>query len=138
MNTKIFVNLPVKNLERSKDFFSNLGYNFDAQFTDEKAACLVIDENINAMLLTEDFFKSFTKKEITDTEKASEAIVALSVDRRENVDAIVNKALAAGASTTNGKQDLGFMYSWGFNDLDGHMWEYFYMDPAHVQAGNNK
>ncbi|QHT67644.1 VOC family protein [Rhodocytophaga rosea] len=133
MATKIFVNLPVKNLNRSVEFFTKLGYRFNPQFTDEKATCMIVGEDIFVMLLVEPYFKSFTKKDIPDTSKSSEVIIALSSDSKEQVDELVNKAIAAGATTPNAKQDQGFMYSWGFQDLDGHLWETMYMDPSAIQ-----
>jgi uncharacterized protein len=133
MATKIFVNLPVKNLSRSVEFFTKLGYTFNPQFTDENATCMIVGEDIFVMLLVEPFFKSFTKKDIADTSKSSEVIIALSSDSKEKVDELVNKAVAAGATTPNEKQDQGFMYSWGFQDLDGHLWETIYMDPNAIQ-----
>jgi uncharacterized protein len=132
MATKIFVNLPVKNLSRSVEFFTKLGYTFNPQFTDENATCMIVGEDIFVMLV-EPFFKSFTKKDIADTSKSSEVIIALSSDSKEKVDELVNKAVAAGATTPNEKQDQGFMYSWGFQDLDGHLWETIYMDPNAIQ-----
>jgi len=133
MATKIFVNLPVKNLQKSMDFFSQLGYTFNAQFTDEKAACMVISEDIYTMLLLEPFFKTFTAKDIADAHKSSEVLIALSTDSRDNVDAMVNKAVAAGATETQQPQDHGFMYSRSFNDLDGHIWEILWMDESAVE-----
>lgn len=133
MSTKIFVNLPVKDLTKSIDFFTALGYSTNPQFTDENAACVVIDEHIYTMLLTEPFFKNFTKKQIVDAKGATEAIVALSSDSREEVDTLVDKALSAGGQVANEPQDMGFMYSRSFSDPDGHIWEVIYMDPAHVQ-----
>jgi hypothetical protein len=133
MATKIFVNLPVKDLNRSIEFFTKLGYSFNPQFTDETATCMVISEDIYAMLLTEAKFKSFIKKEIADASKTSEVILALSADSKEAVDELVNKAVEAGGTTPNEKQIYeGFMYGWGFQDLDGHLWEVFWMDPAAV------
>lgn len=134
MATKIFVNLPVKDLQRSMDFFTKLGYSFNPQFTDERAACLVISEDIFAMLLTQPFFTSFTKKEINDTSKSAQVIIALSSDSRAAVDELVGKAVAAGGTTPKAAQDHGFMYSHGFEDLDGHIWETVYMDPNYVQG----
>jgi uncharacterized protein len=131
--TQVFINLPVKDLERSKEFFIKLGYSFNPQFTDQNAACLVISDEIYAMLLVHDFFKGFTKKEIADTSRTAEAIIALSTDSRKKVDELVNKAVKAGAEPTD-PVDHGFMYQWGFQDLDGHLWEIFYMDPAHIQS----
>src|ERR1044071_5963779 len=114
MATKMFVNLPVKDLKKSIEFFTKLGYTFNPQFTDENATCMIISENIYAMLLVEKFFKTFTKKEIADATKTAEAIIALSADSKEQVDDLVRKALAAGATTPQLKQDQGFMYSHGF------------------------
>jgi len=134
MATKIFVNLPVKDLDKSKEFFSKLGYTFNAQFTDEKAACMVISEDIYAMLLTEPFFKTFTDKDITDTSKSTEVLICLSADSREQVDEMYDKAVAAGAKTPRDKNDMGFMYNISFEDLDGHTWEIMWMDPAAIQG----
>jgi hypothetical protein len=134
MATQIFVNLPVKDLKKSMDFFTKLGYSFNAQFTDDKAACMVISESIFAMLLTEPFFKSFTNKEINDTSKSAQVIVCLSSDSRAAVDDLVSKAVAAGGTTPKAAQDHGFMYSHGFEDLDGHIWETVYMDPSAIQG----
>lgn len=135
MATKIFVNLPVKDLNQSVEFFAKLGFTFNPQFTDEKAACLIVGEDIFVMLLVEKFFQSFIKKEISDTTKSTEVIIALSADSREQVDELVNKAFAAGATVHNDKQDQGFMYGWGFQDLDGHLWETMYMDPSALHQG---
>jgi len=132
MVTQIFVNLPVKNLNKSIEFFTSLGFTFDPQFTDENATCMIIGENIFAMLLVEKFFISFTKKEIPDSAKSAEVILALSTDSRENVDEMVRKAIRAGGSAPNDKQDHGWMYSHGFQDIDGHLWEVLYMDPAGI------
>ncbi len=132
MSTKIFVNLPVKDLNKSVDFFTKLGYTFNPQFTDEKATCMIISDDIFVMLLVETFFKSFIKKEIADATKSAESIICLSADSKEKVDEMVSKAVAAGATTPNEKQDQGFMYSHGFQDLDGHLWEIMWMDPASI------
>ncbi len=133
MPTNIFVNLPVKDLEKSKAFFMHLGYSFNPQFTDENAACLVISDTIYAMLLTEPFFKNFTKKEIVDAKKSTEVLVCLSTESRAQVDQIVAKAVDAGGRIYNEPQDHGFMYGHSFEDLDGHQWEYVYMEPSHIQ-----
>jgi uncharacterized protein len=133
MATKIFVNLPVKDLDKSKEFFTKLGYSFNAQFTDENAACLVIAEDIYAMLLTEPFFKGFTKKEIADSSKSTEVLLALSTDSKQEVDELVQKAVAAGARESSDPQDQGFMYTRTFDDLDGHTWEIIWMDPSAIQ-----
>ncbi|WP_298735770.1 VOC family protein [uncultured Chitinophaga sp.] len=134
MPTKIFVNLPVKDLKRSMEFFSRLGYSFNEQFTDEKAASMVISDDIYVMLLTEPFFTSFTGREINDTSKSAQVIICLSSDSRAAVDELVSKAVAAGAVTPRAAQDHGFMYSHGFEDLDGHIWETVYMDPSYIQG----
>ncbi len=133
MSTKIFVNLPVKDLGKSIDFFTELGFSFDPQFTDENAGCLVISDDIYAMLLVESFFKSFTKKEVVDATKSTEAITCLGVDSREQVDELVDKAFAAGGSPSNDTMDYGFMYGRSFQDPDGHLWEVMYMDPTAAQ-----
>ncbi len=124
----IFVNLPVKDLNKSKEFFAQVGFTFNPQFTDENATCMVIHDNIFAMLQVEDYFKSFTKKEIPNKENSSEVIVALSVESREQVDHYVNNAFAAGGKHSKEPKDHGFMYEWGFEDLDGHLWEFIWMD----------
>jgi predicted lactoylglutathione lyase len=133
MRTKIFVNLPVKDLKKSMSFFKTLGYGFNEQFTDETAACMVITEDIYAMLLTEAKFKDFTGKPIADATKVTEVLTALSVESRARVDAIVDTALKAGATEAREAMDYGFMYGRSFNDLDGHIWEIIYMDPSHLQ-----
>lgn len=112
------------------EFFGKVGFEFNPHFTDENAACMVISDSIFVMLLVEPFFNTFTKKEIADTTKSSEVIVALSADSREQVDEIVNKALAAGGKAPNEPMDQGFMYGWSFQDLDGHLWEFMYMDES--------
>ncbi len=128
MATQIFVNLPVKDLKRSVEFFSRLDYTFDPAFTDENATCMIVGERIFVMLLVEPFFKSFSRKEICDTRKSSEVIVCLSADSRAAVDALVGKAVAAGAQVPNEARDFGFMYQHGFQDLDGHLWEVIHME----------
>jgi len=133
--TKIFVNLPVKSLKRSVEFFTNLGFSFNPQFTDDTATCMIVSEDIFVMLLTEAKFKTFTPKEICDTTKSTEVLVCLSIESRENVDAMVRKAVAAGGTTYNEPQDHGFMYGHGFQDLDGHIWELVYMEASAVQHG---
>jgi len=133
MSTKIFVNLPVKDLKKSMEFFTRLGFSFNPQFTDENAACLVFSESIYAMLLTEKFFKTFVTKEIADTNKTTEVINALFLDSRKAVDELVDKAMQAGAKKYRDPDEMDFMYSRSFSDLDGHLWEVGYMDPNHVQ-----
>ena len=132
MNTKIFVNLPVKNLDATKEFFGKLGFTFNAQFSDETAVCMIVNEHIYSMLITEAKFKTFTPKAICDATKATEVLIALSCETRALVDEMVSKALAAGGTTYKEPKDHGFMYEHGFQDLDGHIWELFYMDPAAV------
>jgi uncharacterized protein len=134
MATKIFVNLPVKDLDRSKAFFAKLGYTFNKQFTDENAASMVISDDIYAMLITHGRFSDFTPKAIADSDKTTEVLVALSCDSKEEVDKITNAALAAGATEAMPPQDYGFMSVRSFNDPDGHIWEYMWMDPGHVQG----
>ena len=133
MALSIFVNLPVKDLDASKAFFEALGYSINPQFTDENASSVVLSDTIYVMLLTEPFYATFTSKTIADARTTSEVQNALSLDSREEVDAILEKALAAGATEPKPAQDYGFMYSRGFEDLDGHHWDYLWMDPAHIQ-----
>ena len=135
MPRQIFVNLPVRNLEASKAFFTKLGFEFNAQFTDDKAACMIVNEDAYFMLLTEPFFKGFTKKEICDTSSRTEGLFAYSCESREAVDDAVKAALAAGGTHAMDPQDHGFMYSWSFYDLDGHHWEVLWMDPNAVEPG---
>lgn len=125
---QIFVNLPVQDLKKSVEFFTKVGFEFDANFTDESATCMIIGDNIYAMLLVEERFQSFISKKISNAADTTEVIVALSVDSREQVDAIVQAALDAGAKPSNEPQDHGFMYGWSFQDLDDHLWEVSYMD----------
>ncbi len=132
MSTQIFVNLPVKDLNKSVDFFTKLGYEFNPQFTDENATCMIVSEDIYVMLLVEKYFKTFMLKEICDTSKSAEVLVALSFESRKEVDEIVAKAIAAGGTTYKEPQDLGFMYQHGFQDLDGHIWEIFFMDESAI------
>ena len=129
-NKQIFVNLAVKNLEKSKAFFAALGYTFNEKFTDANAACLVIQEgSIHAMLLAEDFFKTFTDKSLTDTSKSTEVLLCLSCESRAEVDEMGAMAVAAGGTVPRAPQDYGYMYGHGFQDIDGHLWELMYMDP---------
>lgn len=129
MTTKIFVNLPVKDLEKSKAFFAKLDYRFNPQFTDETAACMVITDDIYAMLLTKAKFKEFTKKAIADATQTTEVLTCLSVDSKAKVDEMLDAALEAGATEARDPMDYGFMYGRSFNDLDGHIWEIIWMDP---------
>ncbi len=135
MPQMIFLNLPVKDLPASMAFFRALGFSFNPQFTDDTAACMVISDTIFAMLLTHEKFAGFSPKPITDTDQSVEVLTCLSRESREAVDAIVKAALAAGGSTYREPQDHGFMYGHGFRDLDGHVWEAVWMDPAAVAGG---
>ena len=135
MADKIFVNLPVQNLKKSMDFFSSLGFTFNQQFTDDTAACMVISDDIYTMLLTHAKFKEFTPNPICDATKSTEVLVCLSRDSRAAVDDMVRKAVAGGGKTYNQPQDHGFMYGHGFQDLDGHIWETFYMDQKVIKQG---
>ncbi len=130
MATQIFVNLPVKNLDKSVEFFTALGYTFNPQFTDQNATCMIVSEDhIYVMLLVESFFKTFTPKPIADAAKSTEVLVCLSCESRDKVDEMVRMAVAAGGTTPTKPQDHGFMYQHGYQDLDGHMWELIHMDP---------
>jgi predicted lactoylglutathione lyase len=133
VSTKIFVNLPVKDLNRSKEFFGKLGYDFNPQFTNDSGACMIVSDDIFVMLLAEEFFQTFTKKEIADATKTTEVLICLSAESRAAVDEMVEKAVAAGGTAPGDKQDHGFMYGWGFNDPDGHIWEIMWMDPNAAQ-----
>jgi predicted lactoylglutathione lyase len=133
MSTKIFVNLPVGDLNKSVAFFTKLGFKFNAQFTDETATCMIVGEDIYVMLLTHAKFKTFTPKAICDATKSTEVLVCLSSESREKVNEMVRKAVAAGGTTYNEPQDHGFMYGHGFQDLDGHIWELIYMEPSAIK-----
>ena len=133
MARKIFVNLPVKDLKKSMAFFGKLGFTFNTQFTDETAACMVVSEDIYAMLLTHDKFKNFTPKQICDATTSTEVLVCLSASNRDEVNELVRKAVAAGGTTYNEPQDYGFMYGHGFQDLDGHIWELAFMEPSAIK-----
>ncbi|MBF7091806.1 glyoxalase/bleomycin resistance/extradiol dioxygenase family protein [Flavobacterium sp. ALJ2] len=135
MKTEIFLNLPVKDLNRSMAFFTELGFTFNLNFTDDKAACLEIGENIFAMLLLEEFFKTFTQKQICNTATTTEVLMALSVDSREKVDKIIEAVVKAGGTEYMDAKDYGWMYQKAFLDLDGHHWEIFFMDES--QAPKN-
>ncbi len=126
---QIFVNLPIKNMERSKAFFTSLGFSFNPQFTNEQGACMVISPNISIMLLVEPFFQTFTNKPISDATRSTEVLICLSCESRAEVDSLVKNAIVAGGTSPNAPQDHGFMYGHGFTDLDGHIWELAYMDP---------
>jgi len=135
MATKIFVNLPVKDLKRSIGFFTTLGYKFNPQFTDETAACMIVSDDIYVMLLTRGKFKEFTPKTICDATKSTEVLVCLSCESREQVDNMVRTAVANGATTHAEPKDYGFMYQHGFQDVDGHIWELIHMAPSATKQG---
>ncbi len=127
MHKQIFVNLPIADMAKSQAFFKALGYSFNPDFTNDKGAALVLGDNLFAMLLVHDFFKTFTGKPLADAKKSAEVIVCVSCDSREQVDSLVAKAVAAGGTTPRQPVDHGFMYGHGFEDLDGHIWELVHM-----------
>lgn len=127
MHSEIYVNLPIKDLPRSRKFFEDMGYSFNPQFSNEVAAALVLGENLFAMLLTEPFFAGFVDKPIGDAHKTVQSLIALPCESRERVDELVKLAVAGGATTPKPPVDHGFMYQHGFHDLDGHVWEVFWM-----------
>ncbi|MFL5347342.1 MAG: VOC family protein [Hyalangium sp.] len=130
---KIFVNLPVRDLKRSMEFFTKLGFAFNRQFTDDKAACMILSEEGYVMLLSEERFKDFAKKPISDSRTSTGGIFALSASSRAEVDEMVKTALASGGMRAAAPMDHGFMYGWSFFDPDGHHWEVMWMDPAAIQ-----
>ncbi|RZJ16910.1 MAG: glyoxalase/bleomycin resistance/extradiol dioxygenase family protein [Haliea sp.] len=132
MARQIYVNLPVKDLDRSVAFFTRMGFRFNPQFTNEKATCMIIGNDSFVMLLVEDFFRTFIKKPIADAHQTTEVLVALSCESRAEVDEMVRLAVSAGGTTPSPPQDLGFMYQYGFQDLDGHLWEVGYMDAGAI------
>jgi predicted lactoylglutathione lyase len=133
MARKLFVNLSVRDLKRSMEFWTKLGFEFNPQFTNDSGACMVVSEEAFVMLLAEPFFKTFTTREICDTSKQTEGLFCLSCVSRAEVDEIVNKAIAAGGAHAMKPQDHGFMYGSSFYDVDGHHWEVMWMDPAAIQ-----
>jgi uncharacterized protein len=132
MATKIFINLPVKNLDNSISFFTKLGFSFNPQFTDDKAGCMVISDNIFAILLTETYFQTFTKKQVCDAKTSTEVLITLDTNSKEELQQLVQKAKESGAVIYNEPQDHGWMYQHGFADLDGHQWELAYMDATQI------
>ena len=128
--TKVFINLPVRDLPASMEFFRTLGFSFDVEFTNDEAACMVVSDTIYVMLITHGLFQNFTTNPIADAKAVSEVLVAFSVGSREAVDAMVASALAAGARPNKEPQDHGFMYAHSFHDLDGHIWEPLWLDPS--------
>ena len=138
MATKIFVNLAVKDLNKSKEFFTQLGFKFNPVFTDDTAACMIIAENIFSMLLTESKFKEFTGKEISNAHKYTETLISIDLDSREKVDEMAEKAIAAGGSTYRDTDDLGWMYQRSIEDLDGHQWELIYLNEEEMKIEMGK
>ena len=131
---KLFVNIPVSDLQRSITFFESLGFAFNRQFTDATGTCMLVGEDAYFMLLTRERFAGFARRPTGDARRETSALFALSVNSREEVDAMVHRAVAAGGAYALDPQDHGFMYGWSFYDLDGHHWEVFWMDPAAVQG----
>ncbi|MEN9741488.1 MAG: hypothetical protein RIR66_444 [Actinomycetota bacterium] len=132
MFNSIFVNLPVADLKKSVEFFTGLGFTFNAQFTSDESTCMIVNEQIYVMLLVKEKFASFIDKKVAERD-TSEAILSFSCKSREEVDSIAKKAFELGARRVNDPEDIGFMYSWAFEDLDGHLWDLFWMDPSHIQ-----
>jgi predicted lactoylglutathione lyase len=130
---KMFVNLAVRDMKKSMGFFSELGFGFNPQFTDDNAACMVISSDAFVMLLKQPFFRTFTKRELCDTATHTEGLFALSCSSRAEVDEMMKKALAAGGAPAMPPQDHGFMYASSFYDVDGHHWEVVWMDPKTIQ-----
>lgn len=134
MPRKLYVTLPVKDLERSVDFFAALGFSFNPKFTHDNAASIIINDNTGVMLLAESYFSTLTQKPIIDARIGTEALLSISVDSREEVDTLVAKAIAAGGSAPGEAEDHGFMYDHGFEDLDHHQWGVFWMDESQTPA----
>ena len=133
MARQIFVNLPVKDLGRTVQFFTKLGFSFNPQFTDENATCMIVSDDIFVMLLIEKFFKTFTGKEMVDASKNTEVILAISAESRKNVDEMISSAVQAGGKEPRPPQDHGWMYARSFEDIDGHLWEVLYMDESRMK-----
>ncbi|NMG75428.1 VOC family protein [Aromatoleum diolicum] len=134
MARQIYVNLPVKELKRTSEFFGALGFAFEPKFSNDDAICMIIADNIFVMLLVERFFQTFIKKEVCDAKKSTEVLLCLSCDSRDHVNALVAKAVAAGGSIPRDAKDHGFMYEHAFEDPDGHIWELIYMEPDAAPA----
>lgn len=134
MSRMIFINLPVKDLNRSVEFFTRLGYRFNPDFTDENATCMIVNDSAFVMLLVEPYFKTFLKKDMSDARKATEVLLCVSVENREQADEMVRLAVEGGAKAQAEPKDYGFMYQHGFEDLDGHQWEVMFYDPAAAAA----
>jgi predicted lactoylglutathione lyase len=133
--THIFVNIPTNDLERAKAFYTGLGFGINPLFTDENAACIVVDDNVFFMVLTREYFSTFTEKEVVDPRTHAQALIALGRDSREAVDAIVEAGLAQGGSEPTASQDYGFMYSRDLDDPDGNGIEFVWMDPVAAEKG---
>lgn len=134
MSRMLFLNLPVADLDKSVAFFTSLGFEFNADFTDENATAMVVNDQATVMLLVRDFFSTFTDKSIADTTTSIEGLYALSADSREDVDGVIDRAVAAGGREPRPRKDEGFMYGGAFEDLDGHVWEVMWMDPTAMQG----
>lgn len=134
MHKQIYINLAIDDMQKSQACFKSLGFTFNPKFTNDQGACMVIGDNIYAMLLTKDFFQGFTDKPLVDAAQANEVLIALSCESRAEVDGLIARALAAGATTPRPPQDHGFMYAHAFEDLDGHIWELVYMEPEEAAA----
>ena len=133
MITSIFINIPIANLKRSVDFFTELGFIFNPQFTSEDTTCMLVGPNIFAMLLERDRFTGFIDKPVADT-STSEVILSLGCESPDEVRKLAEAAFALGARKVDEIDDKGFMISWGFEDLDGHLWDLFWMDPKHLEG----
>ncbi|MFC0779427.1 VOC family protein [Flavobacterium sp. HJSW_4] len=134
MKTKIFLNLAVKDLNRAVKFFNELGFSTNPKFTNEQGACIVISDDIFVMLLVEEFYQTFTKKQICDSTTTSEVLISLSMESREKVDEIIEKAVKVGGTDYQEAKDYGWMYQRTFLDLDGHHWEVFFMDESQIPS----
>lgn len=132
MSRMLFVNLPIADLKRSTDFFTELGFTFNPQFTDENATCMIVNDEACVMLLVRPYFETFTDKALVDAQSHVQTLLTISADSREQVDEIADKALAAGGKQTKDPQDQGFMYGRSFQDPDGHDWEVMFMDMSQV------
>jgi predicted lactoylglutathione lyase len=130
MSQSLYLNLPIKNLEKSKAFFAALGYHFNPTYSNDIAACMVVNEHCSVMLLTDSFFKTFIHQPLSDAHQSTEMLICVSQASRAEVDAQVAIAVAHGATTPNPVRDYGFMYQHGFQDLDGHIWELMFMDES--------
>lgn len=133
MSKEVFINLPVKSMERSVEFYTKMGFKFNKDFTDEKATMMIINDKASVMLLTDKFFQSFSKKAIGDTEKSSEVIVSLAAENREEVDNQAIKIEKAGGKIVDRFTEPAEMYGIRFEDPDAHLWELFYMDMKHMK-----